>query len=130
MQIEKDCPYILANPDMLIQILFNLANNANRHTENDTVAIIICTKGDMVQFQVQDKGAGIPAHILDKIFERGVSGDGSTGLGLVICKEAVEIHGGTIEIESEQGRGATVTFTLPIYNEAEGNTYGTNDIIG
>ena len=72
VQIEKDCPYILANPDMLIQILFNLANNANRHTKNGVFVITAQATHDMVQFQVQDNGAGIPAHMLDKIFERGV----------------------------------------------------------
>jgi len=53
------------------------------------------------------------------VFERGITGDGSSGLGLPICKDAVEAYGGSIQIESQQGEGTTVRFTLPVYNENE-----------
>ena len=73
------------------------------------------------------------ALLVDKLLDVSAAKEGATGLGLVICKEAVEIHGGTIDIKSpvawpislrsegpgEQRQGTTVTFTLPIYNEAE-----------
>jgi signal transduction histidine kinase len=135
---EKDCPPVLANPGAVKQIFFNLAANANRHTTGGTVKISaepisLDETADAVIFSVEDNGTGIPPHILDRVFERGVSGDGSHGLGLPICKEAVEAHGGTIGIESgelriENGsdkavcglktvKGTIVTFTLPIYKE-------------
>ena len=63
---------------------------------------------------VSDDGDGIDPALLPDIFKRGVSGDGSTGLGLPICKEIVEEHGGKIWIESGKGKGTLVTFTLPL----------------
>jgi len=46
-----------------------------------------------------------------------VSGSGGTGLGLPICKEAIESHGGTIKAQSERGKGTIISFTLPVYSE-------------
>jgi signal transduction histidine kinase len=122
VDIEKGCPPVLANPDMILQVLFNLVSNANRHTVKGIVSITVRPVGDMVSFEVRDTGAGIPKELLSEIFERGVSGDGGTGIGLAICKEAVEAGGGTIQIESgefgiENGEAGTiVSFTLPVYN--------------
>ena len=113
--IEKDCPPVNANPDMIIHVLFNLVGNANRHTKSDTIQISASQEGTMVLFSVRDNGIGIPHELMEKIFERGISGDGSTGLGLHICKETVEAHGGTISVENILNGGANISFTLPIY---------------
>ena len=121
--IEKDCPPVLAKPDMIKQIFFNLASNANRHTKNGTIELRAESgKKDgvhdgMIVFTVRDNGKGIQPKILDAVFQKGISGDGSSGLGLPICKEAIEAHGGTIHIESELSIGTTITFTLPVYKE-------------
>jgi len=113
--IETNCPTVRAIPDMLMQVLFNLIGNANRHTKKDIIRLTAQPDAKMVIFKVIDNGSGMPADILEKVFQRGVSGDGSSGLGLNICKEAIESHGGTISIESEPGIGTIVTFALPIY---------------
>jgi two-component system phosphate regulon sensor histidine kinase PhoR len=68
---------------------------------------------------VQDSGAGIPAADLPRIFERFYKTDrarssGGTGLGLSICRHIVEAHGGQIWVESEEGKGSTFFFTIPM----------------
>ena len=68
----------------------------------------------MIKVTVQDSGEGVKPELLLRIFERGVSETGS-GLGLHICKSAIKAHNGTISAESEYGRGAAVTFALPVY---------------
>ncbi|MCL2378913.1 MAG: sensor histidine kinase [Defluviitaleaceae bacterium] len=120
IHIEKDCPPIAANPDMVLQVFFNLVGNANRHVGSSTVRVNAERDGEeFIQFTVKDSGTGIKPEILKRVFERGVSSDGSSGLGLPICKDAVEAYGGSIQIESRQGAGTTVRFTLPVYKENE-----------
>ena len=70
---------------------------------------------------VADTGTGIPAEDLPMVFDRFYRVDpsrnrstGGAGLGLTICKQLVEAHGGTIRAESEQGKGSTFTFELPL----------------
>ena len=122
IDIETDCPDVKANPDMIIQIFFNLVGNANRHMKSDTIHISAKREGQAVLFAVRDNGTGIPSEILPTIFERGISGDDGTGLGLHICKETVEAHGGLIAGENTSSGGAIISFTLPIFNEGEETT--------
>jgi signal transduction histidine kinase len=67
---------------------------------------------------ITDNGTGVSPEILPVIFERGISGSGGTGLGLPICKNIIENHGGTIEVESpvHLDRACKVIFTIPIYS--------------
>ena len=118
-----ECVQVTANLDMVVQVLINLCVNAGRHTRGGVVQIRAYPSedGDYVLFSVVDDGTGIPAGLLPHVFDRGVSGDGKSGLGLSICKEIVESHSGTIEVHSQsEGNsehfktGTTVTFTLPI----------------
>ena len=76
--------------------------------------------GDEVVFSVDDTGAGIPADQLPHVFERfSKSGDAKgSGLGLAVARKLVESHGGTIEAQSELGRGTTITFRIPMANSA------------
>ena|GEM_PF-4218972 len=115
--IEEGCPAVIANPDSIMQVLVNLVGNANRYVQDDVVKVSVNRLGEMVLFSVEDNGGGIAPELANRIFERGISGDGGTGLGLAICKETIEVHGGTIEIESELGSGTRVAFTLPIFKE-------------
>ncbi|MCL1843813.1 MAG: HAMP domain-containing histidine kinase [Defluviitaleaceae bacterium] len=139
IHIEKDCPSVMANPDMITEVLVNLIGNANRHTgrtgkqlpqgaTGPKSGIIELraerTKAGMVTFSVRDNGEGILPDMLARVFIRGVSGAGSSGIGLSTSKETVENHGGEINIESAVGKGTLVTFTLPIYNKPEGSGAG------
>lgn len=102
------------------QILFNLLSNAVKFTEpGGTVATRahIQQNGDLV-IQVADNGIGIPPEILDRITEPFVQAKTTkqsqgTGLGLAIVKALVELHGGTLDLTSELGKGTTVTAIWP-----------------
>jgi len=120
LNLDDDLPPVFGSPEELTQVLLNLLQNAKNHTEQGVVSIAAEKRGETIAVIVTDTGAGVPLEILGRVFERGVSGDGSgTGLGLAICKEVIRSHGGTIEIESKQNKGTTVVFTLPIYAEGD-----------
>jgi signal transduction histidine kinase len=112
--LSHDCPPVTANADMIVQVLSNLCLNASRHSKNDEILLDAkATETGYAAFTVQDHGDGIPAELMPHVFERGVSGDNENGLGLPICRDIIENHGGSIRIKS--GRGNTiVTFTLPL----------------
>jgi signal transduction histidine kinase len=103
-------------------VLLNLLDNALKFSHLDgTVRVLIGRQGDdMACIQVCDQGVGIPAEQLPRIGERFYRADkararaiGGSGLGLAIAQALVEAHGGTLALESEQGTGTTVSFTLP-----------------
>ncbi len=107
-----------ADPDRLVQIITNLVGNAIKFTESDgEISVTVKRDGTgYVQTIVKDTGKGIPEGDVEKVFDRfhQVKGTtGGTGLGLPITKELVELHGGKIWVESEEGVGSTFTFTLP-----------------
>ena len=107
-------PVIWGNADMLTGVLINLLTNANHHTQNG----IINVKGAVVDshycLEVSDNGEGISAEMLPHVFERGVSGSGSTGLGLTIVKGIMETHKGEISITSEPDRGTSVKLLFTV----------------
>jgi signal transduction histidine kinase len=99
----------------------NLLANALRYTQrNGSVGIDVRLEGDRAVIEVTDTGLGIPTRDLPRIFERFYRVDaarsretGGTGLGLAIVKHVVEGHGGSVEVESELGRGSKFTIRLP-----------------
>ncbi|MEM1426563.1 MAG: ATP-binding protein, partial [Cyanobacteria bacterium P01_H01_bin.130] len=106
------------------QILYNLIGNAIKFTEKGQVQVIAkpVQRGSqsMIALSVSDTGMGIAPDHLDRIFESFEQGDGSTarrhggaGLGLAVTRKLVELHGGTIAVESTVGQGSTFTVTLP-----------------
>ena len=109
---------VYADASLLRRIFQNLIANAIVYTPRGEVRIGAepgATEG-AVDCWVTDNGAGIPAELLDKVFEKGAGDpekDGSTGLGLAIVKTFIEAHGGTTSAESELGAGTTVRFSLP-----------------
>lgn len=120
VEAELDMPPVEGNADQLIQVLINLLSNANRHTSGGAVSVRAETLDREVRVSVEDNGEGIPPHLLPHVFERFCHGEkGGSGLGLPICKTIVEEHGGEIYIESEEGRGTRVWFTLPLKEETE-----------
>ncbi|MCL2357256.1 MAG: HAMP domain-containing histidine kinase [Defluviitaleaceae bacterium] len=111
--VPEELPQITGNTDRLIQVIANLITNANAHTENGIISLAAVRESDCIAVTIKDTGTGITPKLLPRVFERGVSGSGSTGVGLAICKEIIEARGGTISIESE--KGTAVTFTIPVY---------------
>jgi len=123
ISLPSALPHIYGNVDMLINVFSNVITNANRYTHNGEIVIsarvyeIINaekSKKQFVSITVSDSGSGVHPEILESIFDRGAS-EGGSGLGLSICKTAIETYGGTITVESEKGEGTKVTFTVPVY---------------
>jgi len=110
-------PQVHADPARLKQIFNNLLSNALKFTpEGGTVLLSAHPQGDRVAFRVSDTGIGIPQSSLPRLFEgfyQVRQNQGGTGLGLMISKQLVEAHGGTIQVASELGKGTTFTFTMP-----------------
>ena len=111
-------PRAMADRRRIVQVLNNLFANAARHApESTSIRISAVREGGHVVVAVADEGRGVAPELLPRLFNKH-AGDGSKagyGLGLAICKGLVEAHGGRIRAESDgPGRGATVTFTLPV----------------
>ncbi len=118
--LEPGTWFAEADPNRLQQVIMNLAGNAVKFTDQGYVSI--SARDDaagMTAVTVEDTGPGIPADSRTRIFEPFEQADGSisrthggTGLGLTIVKKLVELHGGTVSVQSEEGRGSRFTFTL------------------
>jgi signal transduction histidine kinase len=99
------------------EVLTNLISNALRHTpEHGCVSVAATAQPSGIVIGVSDTGHGIPADELPRIFDRFYKGHGSrgSGLGLTIARNLVVAHGGEIHAESVEGKGTTITFTLPL----------------
>jgi len=120
--IAEDIPAVDADENRVQQILLNLVGNAVKFTHTGSVRISAqAAEANMLAISVSDTGIGIPADKRESVFQSFAQGDastareyGGTGLGLTITKQLVELHGGTIRVESEPGKGSTFTFTLPL----------------
>lgn len=126
MQVPDDIGHMIADEKRLRQVLFNLISNAVRYSDSDGVVDISCARDDeKVTFVVKDHGLGIPAEILTQVFNRFVGHDAGArrqgaGLGLAIVKSFVELHGGTVDIESLEGQGTEVTCVFPAHPQLAG----------
>ncbi len=123
--IEPDLPACTGDQDRLIQVVINLISNAVKFTDAGSVMCSAHRQGDELVVSVKDSGIGIASADQPKVFEKFKQvGDTltdkpkGTGLGLPICKEIVEYHGGRIWVESEPGHGSTFSFSLPILTSA------------
>jgi len=118
--IEPGLPPVQADEERLRQTLLNLIDNSIKYSDPDSaVEIQVLGEQDYVIIKVKDSGWGIPPEDLPHIgqrFYRGRHGSitKGTGLGLSLCHEIVEMHGGSMEIESAPGTGTTVRIYLPI----------------
>jgi signal transduction histidine kinase len=121
-QVEPNLPLVDVEPDRIRQILVNLVTNAHEYSPvRASIQVIGRVADGAVKIDVTDNGPGIPPAQIEHIFERFVRGDagltqrvGGTGLGLAITKSLVELHGGTIAVDSEVGRGSTFSVVLPL----------------
>jgi signal transduction histidine kinase len=120
-RVDPDLPRINVEADRIRQILVNLITNAHEYSpEGASIEVAARSVGAEVEIAVTDDGPGIPETQQELIFDRFTRGNagltqrvGGTGLGLAISKSLVELHGGTIEVESTAGAGSTFRFRLP-----------------
>lgn len=116
---------VIGDPVRLNQVLINLAGNAIKFTEKGSVAIDLKKEGDRIRFSIIDTGIGIPKDKIKTVFENFGQANtsdtrkyGGTGLGLSISQQLVNLMGGSIDIESEVGKGTTFYFDIDL---KEGN---------
>ena len=119
-EVAPDLPLVSVDRERMVQVLANLVSNALRYTPNGGVITLSArAAGPSVALRVQDTGPGIAPEHLPFIFKRFYRADdsrpsnGESGLGLAIVRSLVEAHGGSIEVESEPGKGAAFIVTLP-----------------
>jgi len=110
----------LGDVNMIDTVLRNLLTNALKFTpKGGTVSVLVKESGDQLEIAVKDSGVGIAPENIAKIFrvdskftKHGTENERGTGLGLILCKEFVGLHGSTIHVESEPGRGSEFSFFL------------------
>jgi len=125
LDVPPDLPSLMANRALLTSLVRNLWSNAIKYShDGGRVRVEARVEGDDMLLTISDEGIGIAADDLSHLFEKfyrswsaEAAGIRGTGLGLVLSKQAAEAHGGTIDVESEEGVGTRFTVTLPI--EAE-----------
>ena len=122
----RSLPTIVADEPQMVQLMQNLIANAIKFhgPERPVVRISAVRDAKESTFAVKDNGIGIDTASSDKIFQMferlpTKSERPGTGIGLAICKKIVERHGGRIWVESEEGKGATFYFTLPMKVESD-----------
>jgi two-component system phosphate regulon sensor histidine kinase PhoR len=119
-ELAPDLPIVQADKERIQQVIVNIMHNAIKFTPSGgRVAISTKHSGESVMAWVSDTGIGISKDDLPHIFERFFKADKSrstsgTGLGLAIAKHIVQTHGGSIWVESEEGKGSTFSFSLPL----------------
>jgi len=107
-------------------ILTNLIKNAVKFTDSGTIEVGCSSDGNFLQFYVSDTGIGIPKHRQEAVFKRFEQADitdsralQGSGLGLAIAKAYVEMMGGKIRLDSEEGKGSVFCFTLPLHQDGQ-----------
>ena len=128
VDLPDDLPRVLADGPRIVQVLSNLLSNAARHSPGSSpIRVAAAHDGPHVALSVSDKGRGVPAEQLPRLFRKYTGlgggdagpGSGGSGLGLAICKGLVEAHGGRIRAESGgPGQGTRFTFTIPAAEDA------------
>jgi signal transduction histidine kinase len=109
------------DPDQINLVFRNLISNAIKFTpKNGSITLQSQVENDFCQISITDTGVGMSAENVAKLFNQtthfstyGTSGEKGTGLGLLLCQEMVEKNGGTIWVESEEGKGTSFKFRLP-----------------
>ena len=122
VNVPIELPRVMADRLQIARVLVNLVVNAVRYTKEGEIRIDAAQRNRFVAVSVSDTGIGIPTEYLSHIFDKFVqvpgAPTGEAGLGLAISRLIVEAHGGQISAQSEPGKGASFTFTLPIADES------------
>jgi signal transduction histidine kinase len=121
LEYGSDVPKVWADAERVEQVLVNLISNALRYTPAGSITVRVLPTNRQVWIEVVDTGIGIATDDLPHVFERFWRADrsrdrhsGGSGIGLAISRRLVELHGGTIEVESLLEQGSTFRFSLPI----------------
>src|SRR5699024_9263903 len=121
-KLPEHLPAVYADENRIIQVLFNLLHNSVKYTDDGTITVYADFDHKMARIHVKDTGIGIKKEEIDTIFEpyeqthmNAKRASGGFGLGLSISKQLVELHGGTLSVESVVGEGSLFTFTLPLF---------------
>ena len=122
VEVEPGFPSVMADEDKLREVFENLVGNALKYSPSGgPVEAKLSREGESIRFAVRDHGIGIAPEHLPQLFEKFYRVDSSTtakiegtGLGLVIVKHIVELHGGEVTVESAPGEGSTFGFRIPL----------------
>ncbi|MGE8000780.1 ATP-binding protein [Lysinibacillus sp. NPDC093190] len=115
--IPRAFPNVVADENRLIQILFNLLHNAIKYTSAGSIKISAHIENNMAVIHIRDTGLGMDDAIQSRLFspyEQGNDNNDGIGLGLLISKKLIELHGGTLQIHSIPNKGSDVYFTIPL----------------
>jgi len=128
-QLENGPEYVMADAYRLQQILFNLLGNAIKFTESGSIRLFSERIGNFVKIIIEDTGSGIPEDKIDILFQpfeqyskNEHSRHNSTGLGLSIARQLVQLHAGELTLTSTLGKGTRAEFTLPIASATQLST--------
>ena len=115
---DQEIPEIPCDPKRLRQVFLNILDNAAKHgKDGKRIEASISCEDDMVVVRIRDHGPGIPEDelpLVKKKFYKGSSKARGTGIGLAVCDEIVELHGGRLTLENAEGGGTLVTVSLPV----------------
>ncbi|GIP36076.1 ATP-binding protein [Paenibacillus sp. J2TS4] len=120
MDIAESMPPVMADEKRLVQILYNLLHNAIKYTEEGTISVSAEKRDRYAVIHVSDSGVGMNEETQERVFlpyeqgSYGISDGRGIGLGLSICKQLVELHGGKLTVRSEPGKGSVFSFDLPL----------------
>ena len=121
LENDEDIPEIPCDPKRLRQVFLNILDNAAKHgKDGKKIEASISYENDQVVVRIRDHGPGIPEDelpLVKKKFYKGSSKARGTGIGLAVCDEIVQLHGGTLTLENAEGGGTLVTVALPAAQE-------------
>jgi signal transduction histidine kinase/CheY-like chemotaxis protein len=122
LEMSDALPRVYCDRARIRQVVLNLMGNAARYTQHGSIRVSISADERQMLFEIADTGQGIPPADLDRIFEpfargqnRPAGDTGGSGLGLSICRQFVDLHGGQIWVNSQPGNGSVFAFKIPIY---------------
>lgn len=135
--IDENIPEITGDKDKLIQVLINLISNSVKFSNHGSITCYVGQKNEEIIVSISDTGIGISPEDYGAVFEqfKQVGGDTltdkpkGTGLGLPICKQIVEHHGGRIWVESEVGVGSTFSFAIPVNKKAHARPLHLDELV-
>lgn len=123
VHFPEDLPTVAADRASVSEVISNLIDNALKYSnEGGVVNVTARADGGFIRISIEDHGIGMPSNVISNLFHKFYRSHRSretvagTGIGLYICKAIVESHGGKIEVRSQEGKGSTFEFTLPIFS--------------